>query len=125
MWSVPCCGECLESPSNRRVNSAMRLWCFRDSWWYAATMMTQTDALHELLDPVGDCLTPEGARKLANLHASAPVQKRMEELAGKSTAGTLTEAERSEYESLVSAGTFIAILQSKARMLLRDSNGSG
>ncbi|MDA1252821.1 MAG: hypothetical protein O2820_26820 [Planctomycetota bacterium] len=87
-------------------------------------MTTQTTALHELLDPVGQCLTPEGARRLIDLRASVPVQKRMDQLAAKSNAGTLTESERSEYESLVSAGTFIAILQSKARTLLQGSTGT-
>ena len=100
------------------------LWPACEFPWYAETMMTQTEALHELLDPVGECLTPEGARRLLSVRASATAQKRMEDLASRSTAGTLTEAERSEYESLVSAGTFIAILQSKARMMLRDSTES-
>jgi hypothetical protein len=46
----------------------------------------------------------------------------MSRFAEKSAAGTLTDAERSEYESLVSAGTFIAVLQSKARKLLQNSS---
>jgi len=45
---------------------------------------------------------------------------RIEDLARKSGEGTLSDSEREEYEALVSAGTFIAILQSKARRLLKD-----
>ena len=87
-------------------------------------MTTHTAALHELLEPIGRCLTPEGARKLIDVRASDSVQKRMERFAEQSTVGTLSDEERSEYESLVSAGTFIAILQSNARMLLRESSES-
>jgi len=87
-------------------------------------MTTHTAALHELLEPIGRCLTPEGARKLVDIRASDSVQKKMERFAEKSTAGTLSDEERREYESLVSAGTFIAILQSNARTLLQESSES-
>ena len=85
-------------------------------------MTTNTAALHELLEPVGQCFTLDGARRLVDLRASEAVQQRMSRFAEKSAAGTLTDAERSEYESLVSAGTFIAVLQSKARKLLQNSS---
>ncbi len=87
-------------------------------------MTTHTAALHELLEPVGRCLTTEGARQLIGVRASDAVQKRMERFAAKSSEGTLSDEERAEYESLVSAGTFIAVLQSKARTLLQESSGS-
>ena len=87
-------------------------------------MTTHTSALNELLEPVGRCLTPDVARKLIDLRASDAVQKRMERFAAKSTDGTLSENERAEYESLVSAGTFISVLQSKARTLLQESSES-
>jgi hypothetical protein len=41
----------------------------------------------------------------------------MQLLASKSSLGSLTMAEREEYESCVAAGTFIAILQAKARKM--------
>ena len=44
----------------------------------------------------------------------------MEELAKKSAEGSLSDREREEYEAFVSAGNFVAILQSKARRLLKD-----
>jgi uncharacterized protein YnzC (UPF0291/DUF896 family) len=47
-------------------------------------------------------------------------QARIEDLARKSAEGTLSDSESQEYEALVSAGTFIAILQSHARRLLKD-----
>ena len=45
-------------------------------------------------------------------------------LAGKSAQGTLSEEEREEYESCVSVGTFIAILQAKARTIVGQSGAA-
>lgn len=86
-------------------------------------MSTAHVVLDELLEPIGACLTPDVAERLAKLRAPESVQARMEELARKSDEGTLSNTEREEYEVCVSAGNFIAILQSKARRLLKDSEG--
>jgi len=73
--------------------------------------------LTELLDPLGECMTPEVARRVIDLRASPEASARMQLLASKSSLGSLTTAEREEYESCVAAGTFIAILQAKARKM--------
>lgn len=86
-------------------------------------MSTAHTILDELLEPIGACLTPEVAERLAQLRAPETVQVRIEELARKSEEGTLSDTEREEYDAFVSAGNFIAILQSKARTLLRDRPG--
>ena len=83
-------------------------------------MSTAHSVLDELLDPIGACLTPEVAERLAQLRAPESVQARIEELAKKSEEGALSDPEREEYETFVSAGNFVAILQSKARRLLKD-----
>ena len=83
-------------------------------------MSTANTVLDEVLDPVGACLTPEVARRLVELRAPASIQNRVEELARKSEDGQLSKADQEEYDALVSAGNFIAILQSKARRLLKD-----
>ena len=88
-----------------------------------SAMATVHSALTDLLDPLGDCMTPEVARKVVQLRSSADANSRMQLLAGKSTAGPLTDAEREEYDACVSAGTFIAILQAKARRML-GQNGA-
>lgn len=77
--------------------------------------------LEQLLTPVGDCLTPEVARHLVDLHASADVQARLETLADKSTEGQLSAEERAEYETAVAAIEFISVLQAKARQLLSQT----
>ena len=73
-----------------------------------------------MLDPIGACLTPEVADRLVRLRAPESVAARMEDLARKSEEGTLSDDEREEYDAFVSAGNFIAILQSKARRLLKN-----
>ena len=57
-------------------------------------MATVHSALTDLLDPLGDCMTPEVARKVVQLRASADANSRMQLLAHKSTAGTLTEEKK-------------------------------
>jgi hypothetical protein len=75
-------------------------------------------ALDRILDPLSRCLTPEVARHIVKLRADPVLQAQIDLLAEKSTAGTLTPAERAEYETYVAAIDFVAVLQSKARRLL-------
>lgn len=81
-------------------------------------MSASTTILDELLDPVGHCLTADSAKRIVELRASPEVQARIQDLASKSNAGSLTPEEQTEYATYVSAGNFIAVLQSKARKLL-------
>jgi hypothetical protein len=87
-------------------------------------MATAHDALADLLDPLGNCMTPEVAQKVIHLRASDAANERMRFLADQSAAGTLSAAEREEYEACVSAGTFIAILQAKARNIIRRNGAA-
>lgn len=80
--------------------------------------------LDRLIDPLGNCLTPESARRLLKLRADRSLQARVDDLADKCNDGTLTSQERSEYETYVNFSTFIAILKSKARLLLSRTNGA-
>lgn len=80
--------------------------------------MSPTEVLEQLFDPVGDCLTPEVASRLVKLRANAKVQDRLDELADKNSAGTLTAGERAEYDSYVRGMNFIGVLQAKARQVL-------
>ena len=83
------------------------------------TEHTPPNLLDRLLAPIGDCLTPEVAEKLVNLRADTVVQARLEELAAKSTEGTLTDAERAEYDSYIHTLDVLAVLQAKARGVLK------
>jgi hypothetical protein len=87
-------------------------------------MMSSVAVLDELLDPVSRCLTPDVARRIVGLRASADVQQKLDDFAEKSTAGTLTETERAEYETCLRAINFIGVLQAKARKLIATDSAS-
>jgi hypothetical protein len=76
--------------------------------------------LDRLLDPISQCLGPEGALALSKLEADPVAEARIAELAEKCNEGQLTPEERSEYETYVHAGNIIAVLQAKARKYLKE-----
>ena len=77
--------------------------------------------LERLFDPLGRILTPEVARKLVDYRFDAKAQARIDRLARKCNEGQLSDNERREYETYVQTIDFIAILQAKARALLKRS----
>jgi len=77
-----------------------------------------------MIDPLSQCLTPDVARRVVDLRATAAVETRVRELADKCNEGLLTAEERGEYETYVLAGNLIAILQAKARRLLAGQNAA-
>jgi len=93
--------------------------------WYNILMKTvdTVPALDRLVGPLGECLTPESARRLLALKADAKLQARVDYLAARCNRGLLTREERAEYGNYVTFGTFVAILKSKARQLLANSQG--
>jgi hypothetical protein len=78
----------------------------------------ETPLLERILEPVTRSLNPEAARSLLKVRADATAQKRVAELAEKCNEGTLSEAERSEYDMYIWAGKIVALLQANARTLL-------
>jgi hypothetical protein len=81
-----------------------------------------TTGLDDLLDQLSESLTPEMAQLLVDFRANTQTIERMDLLAEKSNDGTLTEAEQREYAEAARAGTLIAILQAKAKKVLRDKS---
>ena len=90
---------------------------------YNLTMRSnsQVTTLDRLVQPLSDCLTRESAERLVRLKPDPKLQARVDDLAAKCSAGTLTESEREEYSRYVSFGTFVAILKAKARITLAKS----
>jgi uncharacterized protein YnzC (UPF0291/DUF896 family) len=80
-----------------------------------------TTAIHldRLLEPFAGCLSPDVAAKVANLQADDTMQDRIDYLAERSNEGLLTAEEREEYAGYLHAIDVIAVLQAKARSLLR------
>ena len=59
-----------------------------------------------------------GPERVIGLQVDPTVQERIDILAERANEGTLTDAERSEYEALINAADFISILKLKARLYL-------
>ena len=85
---------------------------------------TNSAVIDMLFDPVEKCLTVDVARRLVSARASADVQNRIDALADKCSAGTLTAEERNEYEAIVRTINFIGVLQAKARAFLNADAGN-
>lgn len=83
----------------------------------SATATAGRSALDRILDPFLDCLTPEVARRIAAVRADEETAGLLDVLAEKNSDGTITPAERAEYETLVTAISWISVLQAKARAI--------
>jgi hypothetical protein len=79
----------------------------------------QTQFLDQILDPLSRCLTPEVAQRVVELRAHPSAQQRVEALAEKCNNGELSADGRAEYEVYVVACSIIAVLQVKARPLMK------
>ena len=75
--------------------------------------------LDRLLEPLAASLSPDVAVKVADLRADEAMQSRIDYLADRSNEGLLTPEEREEYAGYLHAIDVIAVLQAKARSLLR------
>ena len=80
--------------------------------------------MKRLLDPISRCLTPDSAKALLELRPDPISETRVAELAAKCNQGDLTPAERSEYEIYVHAGNLVAMLQARARLLLKRKSAA-
>jgi hypothetical protein len=78
----------------------------------------EINAFERGVRPVLRIVLPEKAEAVLRFRAAPELQARIEELAGKSTEGQLTETEKAEYAGYVRANKFIAILQRQARQLI-------
>lgn len=87
--------------------------------------MNQFSELDSLFDPAHPSFTEEGVRRLLALRSTEAEAAQMEELAGKANEGQLSESERRHYESWVRTGTFISLLQAKARLYLKQLTALG
>jgi len=70
-------------------------------------------------------LSPEAAEYLLSITFPETDRKRLEQLAERSAAGTLTDEERAEYDSYLHIGNLLAVMQSKARVALRRKPENG
>jgi hypothetical protein len=88
--------------------------------------MDTVAGLDSLLEPLSLRLEAESARRLVAFRIDQPVQARIEMLGERANEGNLNTSERSEYEALINAADFIAILNSKpGGILTRFLNSDG
>ena len=80
--------------------------------------MSTASFLDQLLEPITEAFSPEGARKVVELRADPVLQARIDALAEKANQGTLTPEEDREYKGYVEAADIIGIIQAKARRFL-------
>lgn len=69
-------------------------------------------------------MSPEIARHVLRLGFSDQDRARMHELAAKNQESSITSTEREELDNYVKVGDFLAILQSKARRLLKQPDNA-
>jgi hypothetical protein len=84
-------------------------------------MATATDFLSTYIEPLAEDLTSQQAEKILAIKPTPKLVSRVQELADKANAGTLTEQERAEYEYYVDVDDVIGILKAKARSLVGHS----
>ena len=90
-------------------------------------MQTKTkpvEILSRMMAPLGRCLTPQSAKEILSLRAGPAARRRLDRLATKSDAGTLTPEERAEYLLFVEVGDLVALLQAKARRYLAEKHAA-
>ncbi len=85
------------------------------------TTESSAKLIDELMDPLGECLSPEVARRIVQLRAGPALEERIHFLGQKCSEGALTPLEQADYETIVRFVKFISTLQSKARTLIQTS----
>ncbi len=80
--------------------------------------MANSTTLDQLFDTVGDCLTVDTASRLSSLSLPESVQRQLDDWADKNSLGQLGDEERSQYEAMLRALNFIAVLQAKSRRII-------
>lgn len=82
--------------------------------------MSTQSAFHRGVHPLLSILLPGREAAVLAAQPDQSLSDRIEELAVKSTEGTLTADERDEYEGYVQANKFVATLRRQARKMQSD-----
>ncbi|MDX2178272.1 MAG: hypothetical protein SFV18_01685 [Bryobacteraceae bacterium] len=77
--------------------------------------MTYASSLDAMIDPLSRLIDRESSLRLAEFRVPQDVRSRVAELAALANEGELTEVNRAEYESLIDAADFVAILKLEAK----------
>jgi hypothetical protein len=83
-----------------------------------------TSATTQVFSQLASSLDRASLESLVGFHADERTQSRVDELAERCNAGTLSAAEARDYESYVEAARFIAILKAEARRILNSQDAA-
>ena len=78
-----------------------------------------------LIQAQRDEIAPQVAEYLLSIAFGESDRQRMEQLAERSEAGTLTTEERTEFDSYLHVGNLLAVMQSRARVALHRQPHDG
>lgn len=94
--------------------------CRGPALWYNSLMTVSTSVLSHIVEPTRGDLAPDLARYLLSLSFPRRIKNRYLKLSEKAQLGTLTHREEAELDDYLNANAFLTILQSKARVSLRN-----
>jgi hypothetical protein len=80
-----------------------------------------TEVLFRAIQPSEGDLPPEASRWLLRLRLSTEDSEKVNQLVAKARAGTLTANERSELDEIERVTSLLELMQSKARLSLKNS----
>ena len=78
-----------------------------------------------VINPERHDMSPPEANAVLRWKFNDDAKLKMEDLAERNGRGELSETEREELEAYVNVGQVVAILQAKARLSLKHSDGNG
>ncbi|MEQ1831396.1 MAG: hypothetical protein ABL921_35950, partial [Pirellula sp.] len=105
----------------KKTRTGMVGYCTNVGHGYNGCMTTAT-ALHQLFDSVGNCLSLDAATKLRELRVSDELQSQLDTWATENSEGVLSEEDRKQYEAILRALNFVAVLQAKAKRIADESS---
>jgi hypothetical protein len=81
--------------------------------------ITEADIMADVIRPEHGDFTPEVATSILRWKFTDGAAARMTELADRNSRGTITPVEREELEKYLRVGSFVNLVQAKARLSLR------
>ena len=85
---------------------------------------TEAEILERMIEPQSRVFHPALANYILSLKFVPKDQQRVDDLLAKAQQGALSGAEEHELDSYLNVGHFLALLHSKARISLKNGNGS-
>ena len=98
-----------------------KFWHHCPNVWYTFCMSATETYDDLILADLQGALTPQAAEGILSLQFSAEQQRRMGILADKARSGELTDNERQEADGYERVSSLLGIIQSRARMSLRNA----